>query len=150
MRYALNTTPINGSARLYGKSTAILIEIGATGYSSKQKNARSTAALVDVDASGAMKQALGGRGTAPIEINADGLGRLGLKGYGQAADMIISARHGIPNPMPRPATIARGHPSRRIIVGADQRVVIVPADDRSVTVAPDNRTVTVSAEQRSI
>jgi hypothetical protein len=141
MRYALNTVPVNGGATLYGTSTAILIQIGANGYSAKQKHAQSAAALIDLGAAGVSLLAKTAISKAPIVVGATGNGKVARKGETGAANIVIDGRHGIPDPMPRPRPIAAGHPSRVVMVMPDQRVVIVPAPSRDVLVRPDNRTI---------
>lgn len=132
MRYALNAVPINGSARLYGKSTALLISIGASGFSAKQKHASSAAVLVSVTAAGAGQMAKTAKSTALLAIDADAAGKLARRGETRGASIDVDAKHGIPNPMPRSPKIGDAHPSRVIIVQPDNRVIVVPREDREV------------------
>lgn len=132
MRYALNATPINGGARLYGKSTALLITVNASGFSTKQKHAQSTVALIDIAGAGALKKALSAISTAEFSLGGIAFGRLGRRGQSNEAGFVLGARHGIPNPMPRSPKVGPAHRSRVIMVQPDSRVVIVPSEDREV------------------
>jgi len=150
MRYALNSAPINGNARLYGNSTALLVEIGATGYSNKQKHAQSTAALVEVQAAGTILQAKTGRGTAPIVVDAIGQIKRAMIGLSQAASVAIEARHGIPNPMPTRMWIVGQNSTRMVVVPAEDRGVELPAEQRSIIVQPDRRDTEIARGLESV
>lgn len=150
MRYALNTVAVNGSARLYGRSSTAAIVFGAAGFSTKQKRGTSQPALIALTApAAALKQAKVGRGAAPVVYGAAGAIKRAVMGRASAARIALTAKHGIPDPMPLRTSVAAPNAERMLIVGADQRVVTVPFDARSVVVSPTYREIVVPSETES-
>lgn len=128
MRYAINVVAINGSQRLYGSGVAF-IQLGASGFSSRQKYGISTAAVTELFAVGAMKKARPGTGAAAmLDLDANGNLAQGTPGRGDDAPLSLFASYGIPRPRYIPPGVTVTMSNREVRIPADGRIVDISTE----------------------